>query len=142
MIYINENLRQQEIAENIRKAKVERQKQLQLLLIGIFIPALFLITVFLSKRKINVGVIKFLGIISLLILFEYLTLLLHPIVVEFTNHIPFFELLIFVSIAALLIPTHHRIENWLIERLTIRKKHYHDGNFHFKRARLKIKKTF
>lgn len=137
----NEQLRQHEIAENVRKAKVERAQQLQLLFIGIFIPALFLVTLLLSKRKIPVRVIKFLGIISLLILFEYLTLLLHPLVVEFTQHTPLFEMLIFVTIASLLIPTHHRIENWLIEKLTIGKKHYHDGNFIFRTLKLKIKKT-
>lgn len=64
------------------------------------------------------------GILSLLILFEYLTLLLHPVVAEFTHHTPILELLIFVCIAAILIPAHHRIEHWLIHKLAeIQKKH-------------------
>ena len=60
------------------------------------------------------------GIISLLILFEFLTLLLHPLVAELTHHNPVYELLIFVSIASLLIPAHHRLEHWIIEKLTNR----------------------
>ncbi|MGG9962836.1 tetratricopeptide repeat protein [Ferruginibacter sp. SUN106] len=141
IISTNEQLRQEEIAENTKKAKEERSQQLQLLLIGIFIPALFLMTLLLSKRKIHIRVIKFLGIISLLILFEYLTLLLHPVVVEITHHTPLLELLIFVIIASLLIPTHHRIEHWLIEKLTIRKTNNRDGNLKFKRLRMKIKRN-
>jgi tetratricopeptide (TPR) repeat protein len=114
----NEQLRQAELAESLRRAKEERSQQLQLLFIGIFIPGLFLFTLFLSRRKVRVKVIKAMGIISLLMLFEYLTLLLHPRVLELTNHTPVFEIMIFVLIAAILIPTHHRVEHWLIEKLT------------------------
>ena len=141
MITMNEQLRQEEIAANLKKQKKERSQQLQLLLIGLFIPVLFLITLLLSKIKVPAKVVRFLGVLSLLILFEYLTLLLHPRVVEFTHHTPFFELLIFVAIASLLIPTHHRIEHWLIEKLTFKKNSYAEGNFKLKRQRLKIKKT-
>ncbi|RYF91372.1 MAG: tetratricopeptide repeat protein, partial [Chitinophagaceae bacterium] len=112
----NENIRQMEIAENRKKAAVQRGKQLQLLFIGMFIPGLFLILLFLSRIKINVKVIKTAGIISLLILFEYLTILLHPRVQALAHHKPVYELLIFVCIAALLIPAHHRIEHWLIKK--------------------------
>ena len=38
------------------------------------------------------------GIISLLLLFEYLTLLLHPMIANLTHHKPVLELLIFVVI--------------------------------------------
>ncbi|MEO7266251.1 MAG: hypothetical protein ABIW38_15145, partial [Ferruginibacter sp.] len=82
------------------------------------IPGLFLFTLFLSRRKVHVKVIKTMGIVSLLMLFEYLTLLLHPRVLEITNHTPVFEIMIFVCIAAILIPTHHRVEHWLISTLT------------------------
>ncbi len=62
------------------------------------------------------------GVISVLFLFEFLTLLLHPVVADFTHHIPVLELLIFVSIAALLVPAHHRLEHILIAKLTKRKE--------------------
>lgn len=120
MLSTNEQLRQQEAAINRMKAQEERSKQLQYLFISIFIPLVFLCTFFLSKRKIHTRVIRFMGIISLLILFEFLTLLLHPLVAELTHHNPVYELLIFVSIASLLIPAHHRLEHWIIEKLTNR----------------------
>ena len=115
---INEKLRQDELLEAEHRHKKERQQQLQLLLIGLAIPTLFLITVLLSRIKLPARIISFLGIISLLILFEYLTLLLHPYVSEITHHTPIYEMLIFVSFAAVLIPTHHRLEHWLMHWLT------------------------
>ena len=134
----NENIRQLEITESKRRVAEERSKQLQLLFIGIFIPGLFLITLFLSRIKINVRVIKSAGIISLLILFEYLTILLHPRVQEIAHHIPIVELLIFVCIAALLLPAHHRLEHWLIARLT--RQVQGENRIQLKIEKLKLKK--
>jgi len=116
-ISYNEKFRQRELFEKQKLAKKERSEQLQLLFIGIFIPFLFLITLLLSRIKIQIKLIKTLGVLSLLFFFEFLTLLLHPKVAEFTHHTPFFEILIFVVMGAILIPTHHRLEHWLIEYL-------------------------
>lgn len=136
----NEHIRQIELAESMRKTQLERKQQLQLLFIGIFIPAFFLITLLLSRIRIPVRLIKFMGIISLLIFFEYLTLLLHPYVAELTHHTPLYEMLIFVSIAAFLIPAHHRVEHWFIDKLTQRRNAYENGVLKLKTARLKAKK--
>ena len=136
----NEHFRQIQLAEARQRAKEERSKQLQFLFIGIFIPGLFLFTLFLSRIRVHVRLIKLMGVLSLLILFEYLTLLLHPYVLEFTHHTPVFEIMIFVSIAAVLIPTHHRIEHWLIEQLTQRRNRYTEGQFKIKTMKLKTKK--
>lgn len=135
----NEQVRQLELTEAVKAAAKERSKQLQLLFIGIFIPGLFLITLFLSRIKINVRVIKSAGIISLLIFFEYLTILLHPRVVEMANHTPIFELIIFVIIAALLLPAHHKVEHWLIGKLT-RRHQVKEGHFKITTIKLTIKK--
>jgi hypothetical protein len=133
----NEQLRQVEIAEQKLRDKETRFQQLQLLAIAIFIPLFFLITLLISRVKTHIKIIKFMGIISLLLVFEYLTLLLHPFVAELTHHIPILELLIFVCIAAGLIPLHHRLEHLLIERLT---KGKHSDYFSPKTVRFKIKK--
>ena len=133
----NEQLRQQEIEESKRIAQRERVQQLQLLFIGIFIPGFFLITLILSRIKIHIRAIKILGILSLLLLFEYLTLLLHPYVAELTHHTPVYEMFIFVTIAAILIPSHHRIEHWLIHKLTRDQPDYSRNNINLKKIRLK-----
>lgn len=117
IISSNEQFRQLELKESMRHAKVERNQQLQMLFIAIFIPGLFLLTLFLSRVKLHLQAIRLLGILSLLFFFEYLTLLLHPTVAKLTNHTPVYEILIFVVIAAVLIPAHHKLEHWLIHKL-------------------------
>jgi tetratricopeptide (TPR) repeat protein len=134
MLSSDEKFRQLEIEENKTIAKKERKQQLQLLFIGIFIPGFFLLTLLLSRIRIHARVIKLLGILSLLILFEYLTLLLHPTVAKLTNYTPIYEIIIFVCIAAVLIPAHHRIEHWLIEKLIHR-----SGSIKLKNLKLKVK---
>ncbi|MBK6935822.1 MAG: tetratricopeptide repeat protein [Chitinophagaceae bacterium] len=118
IISSNEKFRQNEIEEEKRLEKKKRHQQLQILLIAIFIPGFFLFTFLLSRINIPVRLIKLFGILSLLFLFEYLTLLLHPRVANFTHHTPIYEILIFVGIAAFIIPLHHRMEHWVIKKLT------------------------
>lgn len=117
VISSNEQFRQIELEENKLKERHERVQQLQMLLIAIFIPGFFLLTLFLSRIKVHIKLIRLLGILSLLFLFEYLTLLLHPTVANLTHHTPVYEIIIFVAMAAILIPLHHRLEHWLINKL-------------------------
>ncbi|MFM2361107.1 MAG: hypothetical protein RLZZ316_9 [Bacteroidota bacterium] len=137
ILSINEQLRQAELEETRKIAAKERKQQLQLLLIGLFIPAFFMLTVLLSRIRIPIRVIKILGILSLLIFFEYLTLFLHPTVAALTHHTPVYEIMIFVAIAAFLIPAHHRIEHWLIEKLTHRRAQ-HDGSIKITTRKIKL----
>lgn len=124
VISSNEHFRQMELEEKTRLAKKQRIQQLQMLLIAIFIPGFFLITLLLSRVNVHIKLIRLLGVLSLLFLFEYLTLLLHPTVARLTHHTPIFEILIFVGMAAILIPLHHRLEHWLIHKLI----HHRHGN--------------
>lgn len=117
VITSNEQYRQMELEEQKRQERAQRFKQLQMLLIAIFIPGFFLITLVLSRVNVHIKVIRVLGVLSLLFLFEYLTLLLHPTVANLTHHTPVFEILIFVAIAAILIPLHHKLEHWFIHKL-------------------------
>lgn len=120
---ISEELRQRERVQEKLEEETERNYKLKLLAVGLLIPFSFLISLILSKRKMHAKIIEFSGIVSLLLLFEYLTILLHPMVVTWTNHSPFLEILIFVSIAAVLTPTHHRLEHWMLHKLTAHKHH-------------------
>lgn len=115
---MEEELRQKEIAEKKIEEAEERKIKLQFLTIGLLLPVLFFITLILSNRKIKPKYIEFLGVVSLLLSFEYIMLLLHPLIVSITNHLPLYQLLIFAVIASILTPLHHRIENWLIKILT------------------------
>jgi len=121
---IAEDTRQKEISEAKEKEVEERKQKLQLLAIGVFIPIFFFISVFLSRKKVNKKIIEFSGILSLLMLFEYLTLFIHPFVAEKSHHSPFIEIVVFVIIASLLTPAHHKIEHWLIDKLSKMRAHH------------------
>ncbi|HEX4875195.1 MAG TPA: hypothetical protein VFV31_00890 [Chitinophagaceae bacterium] len=126
VISSNEQFRQAEMEEKRKVAEVERMQQLQLLLIAIVIPGLFLLSLLLSRINVSVKFIRLLGVLSLLFLFEYLTLLLHPTVARLTHHTPVFEIIIFVALAAILIPLHHKLEHWFINKLL----HHRHGHAH------------
>jgi tetratricopeptide (TPR) repeat protein len=120
---INEELRQEDMAQEKQLQEKERKMKLQLLFIGMLIPVLFFFSAFISRKRVHRRMIELSGIFSLLFLFEYITLLIHPVVAEKSGHSPAIEIMIFVALAALLSPMHHRVEHWLIARLT--KKHQH-----------------
>lgn len=123
IISSNEHFRQLELEEERRTDRAKRFEQLQMLLIAIFIPGFFLVTLLLSRINVHVKLIRLLGVLSLLFLFEYLTLLLHPTVARLTHHTPVYEILIFVALAAILIPAHHRLEKWMIHKLIHNRTH-------------------
>jgi tetratricopeptide (TPR) repeat protein len=129
-IYSGQKVRQIEnltVMEKFRQRDIQQQKlteekraayKLNLLLIGLLIPFFFLISVILSKRKIKANIIEFSGLLSLLLLFEYLNLLLHHLIGSVTDDSPILEISILVLIAAVLTPSHHRIEKWMLHMLT------------------------
>lgn len=121
-ISLEEDLRQKEMAEKKLEEEHERKVKLQYLTIGILLPILFFLTLYLSNKKIKPKIIEFLGVVSLLLSFEYIMLLLHPVIVTVTNHEPVYQLLIFALIASVLTPAHHRIEKWLLKKLTLKER--------------------
>jgi len=127
IISSNEQLRQAELAEEKEKERASRLQQLQILAICIFIPLFFLLTLIISRIRIHRNAIRFMGVVSLLMVFEFLTLLLHPVIEEYTHHNNVLVLLALVVIGAALIPLHHRLEHVLIEKLTTRKHRKHEA---------------
>ncbi len=124
LLSIEEDIRQKEITERLLVEKEERHHKLQLLLIGLAIPLFFLISLYLSRKKVHSRVVEFTGILSVLLFFEYITLWMHPAVSEFTNHSPVLEIIIFVALAAIITPAHHKIQEWMLHHLT--KRHHRD----------------
>ncbi|HTD40135.1 MAG TPA: hypothetical protein VK671_05905, partial [Mucilaginibacter sp.] len=115
-----EHQRQQEIAEQKLADEEANRKNLQLAGIAIFIPTFFLFVLFLSRRKAKPRTVEFLGILALLLVFEFVTLLVHPYIERWTHETPVLTLLILVAIAAILVPLHHRTEHWVKSKLVHR----------------------
>jgi tetratricopeptide (TPR) repeat protein len=120
---LDEKARQNDMASGLVKAKKERRIKLELLLVGMFIPVFFFFSAYISRRRVHKRLIELSGVFSLIFLFEYVTLLIHPVVKEKVSQSPVIEIVIFVIIAAILSPVHHRVEYWLIDKLT--KRHHH-----------------
>lgn len=122
-MFYNERERQKEINENKIKETEDRKHNIQYALIGIGL-IIFLSLFFLLSHSVIVktGFIKFLGVVALLLLFEFINLFLHPYLVAATNNSPLLMLLILAGIASLLVPLHHRIEKWVTIHLTEKNK--------------------
>jgi tetratricopeptide (TPR) repeat protein len=112
-----EQVRQQEMAELNSKAEEERKTNIQMLGIGTFIPFFFGFLFIFSNRKTNQKAIRFLGLLGVLLLFEFISLFLHPYIALLTHHTPILMLLVLVGIASVLVPLHHRLEKLVKERL-------------------------
>ncbi|HUS01686.1 MAG TPA: tetratricopeptide repeat protein [Chitinophagaceae bacterium] len=119
----NQKLKEEEKEEEALKAKEERKRNLQYAAIALA-TVIFIISFFLFSHSVhaNQRLIKFLGILGLLIVFEFINLFIHPYLDKLTNHSVPMMLVIMVGIAALLIPLHHKLEHWITHRLVEKNK--------------------
>lgn len=107
-----------ESAEEKAQLAVERAHNLQYSAIAIALIIFIIAFLILShSRIVNKTMIRFLGILSLLIVFEFINLLLHPYLGGLVHHSPILMLSVMVLIASLLIPLHHKLEHWITEKL-------------------------
>jgi len=108
----NDRLESQRIAEEVRT------KNLQLGLIAVFIPTFASAVYFISKkRKRNSKIITILGLASLLMLFEFISLLIHPHIEKLTHHNEMLMYIILLIIASILVPLHHKLEGFVKSKL-------------------------
>ena len=113
------------IVENEKqlREKEDRQHNLQYAAIALVLIT-FVLLFFLFSHSIiaNQRLIKFLGILALLIVFEFINLFIHPYLDKLTDHSIPIMLGIMVCIAALLIPLHHKLEHWITHKLVEKNK--------------------
>ena len=118
LMTFEEEARQQELAVVQAQENEQRQQNIQYALIALGIVVLVLLFLILSRSFIaSAKVISFLSVVALLIVFEFLNLVLHPVIGSITHHSPLLMLLGLVCIAALLVPLHHKLEKWATKRL-------------------------
>ena len=109
----NEQIRQKEIETDRLHQEQERSNNLQLIFLAIAIITFIIIFLLLSRSIIVTHkFVRFLDVVVLLVVFEFINLLLHPFLEDITHHSPILMLLALVSIAALLVPLHHKLEKW------------------------------
>jgi hypothetical protein len=105
--------------ERIRAEEAtERSRNIQFGIIALIVItlAIFLL-VFSRTAVVGAKAIKNLSLIALLLFFEFINLLVHPVLGEITHHSPLLMLLCMAAIAGLLIPLHHRMEHLITNML-------------------------
>lgn len=122
-LLINESKRESEIAEKENQNAEDQRLNIQYALIALGIITFIILFLLLSRSFItSAKLINFLGVIALLIVFEFFNLLLHPFLEGITNHAPLLMLLALVCVAAFLIPLHYRLEKWSTAKLVEKNK--------------------
>jgi hypothetical protein len=115
---VEEEARIAELKMEEEKEEDERKQNLEYTFIALGIISFFMIFILFSRRHItNTNVIKFLSVVSLLIVFEFINLLIHPFLEKITHHSPLLMLISLVGIAAIIIPFHHKLEHWAVNKL-------------------------
>lgn len=123
LMTFEDELRQQKSAAEKLKEEEQRKQNIQYALIALGIITFIIAFLLLSRRHItNAKLIQFLGVVALLLVFEFLNLLLHPFLEDITHHSPVQMLLALVCIAALLVPLHHKLEKWATQKLVEKNK--------------------
>ena len=123
LMTFEEDLRQQEAAVEKVKEAQQRKQNIQYALLALGIITFIISFLLLSRKHItNTKLIQFLGVVALLLVFEFLNLLLHPFLERITHHSPVLMLLALVCIAALLVPLHHKLEKWATHKLVEKNK--------------------
>jgi tetratricopeptide (TPR) repeat protein len=119
----SEILRDFQDTQKQHEAQITRNKNLQNIFIAIGL-SIFIVLFLLLARSIIVEerLIKFLGAFGLIMMFEFINLLVHPLLERITDHTPFLILLAMVAIASVLVPVHHKIEHFIIEKIVRKNK--------------------
>lgn len=119
----NEQTRQAEVAADKLNKEHERKRTIQFTLIGVGLISLIILFFLLSRSIIvNDKLIRIIGVIGLLLVFEFINLLIHPYLANVTHHSPILMLLGMVAIAAILVPIHHKMEKWIRNKLVEKNK--------------------
>jgi hypothetical protein len=119
----SQQLKEKEEQARLSEEEQQRKQNIQYALLALGIITFVIVFLMLSRKHItNTKLIQFLGVVALLLVFEFLNLLLHPFLERITHHSPVLMLLALVCIAALLVPLHHKLEKWATHKLVEKNK--------------------
>ncbi len=121
-----EDLKQREIEAAKEAAADVRSHNIQLAVLAICILTSIIIFLLLSRSFIvSHKMIEVLGVIVLLVVFEFINLLLHPFLEGITHDSPVLMLLALVILATVIVPIHHRLEHWVNHKLVEKNRAVH-----------------
>ena len=119
----NEEERRKEIVAAELKAKEEIKRNLQYAAIALGLITFVILFLLLSHSIVaNQKLIRFFGVVALLMVFEFINLYIHPYLSHVTNDSPVLMLAVLIAIGALLIPLHHKLEKWITKIMVEKNK--------------------
>lgn len=127
-LVINEQFRQQEIEQEKKEQEENRAHNLQLFAISVFVFTFLIFVILLTRRHTNPRLLDNLATISLLLVFEFISLLIHPFLENITHHNPVLMLLGLVLISSILVPLHHKLTDFFKHKLI--HKHTENQSIH------------
>jgi hypothetical protein len=120
---VNQQIKEAEQSAKTALEAEQRARNEEYAAIAFGLILLIIIFLLLSRSVIvNTRVIEIIGVIGLLIVFEFINLVLHPYLSTLTNDSPLLMLLILVLIAAVIVPLHHQLEQWIKHKLVEKNK--------------------
>jgi hypothetical protein len=122
-IIVNQQIKETEQIAKVAQEEEQRKHNIQYAGIALGLVLLIMVFLLLSRSVIvNTRIIEIVGVIGLLIVFEFINLVIHPYLAQLTNDSPFLMLLILVLIAAIIVPLHHQLEHWIKHKLVEKNK--------------------
>jgi tetratricopeptide (TPR) repeat protein len=119
----DEDARQQQAAADRIEADHKRRNRLELVGITAGIVAVIGLFLVISKSFIvHERWVKFLGVLALLVLFEYFYMLIDPFVVRVTHESPLWMILMLLVIAMILEPAHNGVQHWIKHKVIAKNK--------------------
>src|SRR5260221_5720427 len=104
------------------EARLEHRHNVQYMGFTVGLVVLFIVLVMLGWFAVPAGVIRALGFLSFIFLFEFIILLADKSIQRWTHEEPWKVLVIKIGLAAILVPLHHWLEHKVIHYLSHRKK--------------------
>ena len=117
----NDNRRRERLVREDEQDR-ERRHNVQYMGFTVGLVVLFIVLVMMGWLAVPTSVIRGLGFLSFIFLFEFIILLTDKQIAELTHDEPWKVLLIKIGLAAILLPLHHWSEHKVIHYLSSRKR--------------------
>ena len=104
------------------EARMEHRHNVQYMGFTVGLVVLFIVLVMLGWFAVPAGMIRALGFLSFIFLFEFIILLADKNIQRWTHEEPWKVLVIKIGLAAILVPLHHWLEHKVIHYLSHRKR--------------------
>jgi len=117
----SDNQRRERLARE-EEARMEHRHNVQYMGFTVGLVVLFIVLVMLGWFAVPAGVIRALGFLSFIFLFEFIILLADKTIQRWTHEEPWKVLVIKIGLAAILVPLHHWLEHRVIHYLSNRKR--------------------